>query len=244
MSLSPLKFSFGISVLVHGLVISGAVWLGQFHRAPASVAMGNRPTLELIAAPANAPVAAILTPPIATPPAPMAAPPSTPPEEIISEPVPELLKTEATILPPPAAPIQPTVEPQEMIQVVRPAPAATASRPTTQPGDGSAPTPGADFTTVAGRPSVPAKPDYLKNPKPKYPPVAERRYQQGTVVLNVTVSASGRAMKIAVKKSSGFELLDQAAITAVREWEFTPARIGSLAVESEIEVPWRFTLKN
>jgi protein TonB len=134
--------------------------------------------------------------------------------------------------------------PPLLAQAVVPLPAATASRPTTQPGDGSAPTPGADFTTVAGRPNVLAKPDYLKNPKPKYPPVAERRNQQGTVVLNVTVSASGRAAKISVKKSSGFELLDQAAITAVREWEFTPARIGSLAVESEIEVPWRFTLTN
>lgn len=244
MSLSPLKFSLGVSVLVHGLVISGAVWLGQFHRAPASVAIGDRPTLELIAAPANTLGEPIPTPVTSTPPTPMAAPSPTPLEEMIPEPVAELLKTEAVILPPPAAPIQPTVEPQEMIQVVMPTPAATASRPTTQPGDGSAPTPGADFTTVAGRPSVPAKPDYLKNPKPKYPPVAERRKQQGTVVLNVTVSASGRATKLSVKKSSGFELLDQAAITAVREWEFTPARIGSLAVESEIEVPWRFTLTN
>lgn len=244
MSLSPLKFSFGISVLVHGLVISGAVWLGQFHRAPASVAMGDRPTLELVAAPATAPVAAILTPAIPTPATPITAPPATLPEEIIPEPVSEPMKVEAAILPPPAPPIQPTVEPQEMIQVVMPAPATTASQPTTPPGDGRAPTPGANFTTVAGRPSVPAKPDYLKNPKPKYPPVAERRNQQGTVVLNVTVSASGRATEISVKKSSGFELLDQAAITAVREWEFTPARIGSLAVESEIEVPWRFTLRN
>ena len=244
MSLSPLKFSLGVSVLVHGLVISGAVWLGQFHRIPASVAMSDRPTLELIAAPANPLGEPIPTPVTSAPPAPMAAPSPIPLEEIIPEPVAELLKTEAAILPPPAAPIQPTVEPQEPIKVAMPTPAATASRPTTQPGDGSAPTPGADFTTVAGRPSVPAKPDYLKNPKPKYPPVAERRNQQGTVVLNVTVSASGRAIKIAIKKSSGFELLDQAAVTAVREWEFTPARIGTQAVESEIEVPWRFTLSN
>jgi protein TonB len=42
--------------------------------------------------------------------------------------------------------------------------------------------------------------------------------------------------------SSGFPRLDEAALQAARSWEFEPARVGSLAVKSDIEVPVRFKL--
>jgi outer membrane biosynthesis protein TonB len=37
-------------------------------------------------------------------------------------------------------------------------------------------------------------------------------------------------------------LLNDAALQAMRYWEFEPARIGPSAMESEIEVPVRFKL--
>ena len=40
------------------------------------------------------------------------------------------------------------------------------------------------------------------------------------------------------------KLLDEAAMQAVRDWEFEPARIGPLPVEAEIEVPVRFEFEN
>lgn len=111
-------------------------------------------------------------------------------------------------------------------------------------GDGSSPTPGNDHTTAAGRPKATAKPDYLRNPEPEYPLAARRRGQQGSVLLNITVSPTGRATEVSLQQSSGFELLDQAAIKAAKTWDFEPARVGTVAVESKIEVPVRFKLTN
>ncbi len=89
-----------------------------------------------------------------------------------------------------------------------------------------------------------AQPNYLKNPEPLYPLLARRRNQQGIVLLTVKVSAQGRVSRVELKQSSGFPVLDEAASQAVRRWEFEPARIGSLGVESQIEVPVRFVLTN
>jgi protein TonB len=62
------------------------------------------------------------------------------------------------------------------------------------------------------------------------------------VLLSVTVTAQGRAARVAMKESSRFSALDEAALLAVRNWEFKPARIGELAIESEVQVPLRFQL--
>ena len=47
---------------------------------------------------------------------------------------------------------------------------------------------------------------------------------------------------MALQESSGFPLLDEVAQKAVSDWEFIPGRMGTVAVESEIEVPVRFKL--
>jgi len=82
----------------------------------------------------------------------------------------------------------------------------------------------------------------LKNQEPHYPAAARRRHQEGLVLLTVTVDAQGRVGRAGVKRTSGFPLLDEAALQSVRTWEFDPARLGSQPVESEIEVPVRFKL--
>ncbi|MBI1318992.1 MAG: TonB family protein [Candidatus Hydrogenedens sp.] len=109
-------------------------------------------------------------------------------------------------------------------------------------GDGSSPTPGLDATTREAPASVRAEPDYRRSPQPEYPLAARRRNQQGVVLLAVQVTAGGQAASVSVKKSSGFEALDEAAIEAVRKWEFHPAREGDTPVDSDIEVPVRFRL--
>lgn len=63
-------------------------------------------------------------------------------------------------------------------------------------------------------------------------------------MLAVTVTPQGRPVRVEVKQSSGVAALDEAALQAVCGWEFEPARIGSMGVESEIEVPVRFKLTN
>jgi protein TonB len=83
---------------------------------------------------------------------------------------------------------------------------------------------------------------YLSNPKPDYPPDARRQRQEGVVVVNVEVEADGRAGDVNVSRSSGFPLLDDAAVRAVRRWLFEPARAGGLPVASRVDVPVRFSL--
>ena len=94
------------------------------------------------------------------------------------------------------------------------------------------------------RPGVKARPNYLRNPEPPYPLLARRRRQEGTVLLSVRVTENGRAALVNLKTSSGYPLLDEAALRAVRDWEFDPARAAGIAVESQIEVPVRFVLKD
>jgi protein TonB len=85
--------------------------------------------------------------------------------------------------------------------------------------------------------------NYLKNPRPAYPELALRRGWQGDVQLRVQVSPAGRPLSVIVARSSGRELLDQAAIAAVRGWTFVPARQGAEAVAGWVNVPIVFHLQ-
>ncbi len=85
---------------------------------------------------------------------------------------------------------------------------------------------------------------YLDNPKPTYPPISRREREQGKVLLNVHVDASGAADQVSLHNSSGFERLDKAAITAVRRWRFVPARQGGEALAAWVVVPIVFSLKD
>lgn len=86
--------------------------------------------------------------------------------------------------------------------------------------------------------------EYLHNPTPEYPPLARRRGEQGRVVLHVTVSESGAVAAINISQSSGFALLDQSALTAVRGWRFVPATFNNHPTVGEVAVPIRFTLES
>lgn len=84
---------------------------------------------------------------------------------------------------------------------------------------------------------------YLRNPEPVYPVSARRRGEQGTVMLKVLVTREGTAASVSVDKTSGFAVLDQAALEAVRKWRFAPARHGAEPVESAVLVPIVFRLE-
>lgn len=86
--------------------------------------------------------------------------------------------------------------------------------------------------------------EYLHNPSPEYPPGAKRRGEQGRVLLRVTVSETGEATVVLVSQSSGYALLDQSALQAVRAWRFIPAKFNNHPVVAEVTVPVRFTLES
>lgn len=91
--------------------------------------------------------------------------------------------------------------------------------------------------------STKSKPGYFQNRPPKYPPLAKQMHQEGLVLLMVEVDRKGMAVKVEVKQSSGYQLLDQAALEAVRHWRFQPERIGDIPFESKVTIPIRFCLE-
>jgi protein TonB len=201
---------------------------------PAHLMKDSAVEVTLVAAPAAEPIV-----PAATAPEMPAVPvvKLTPPVE-----VPKPILPPKVIIRP-----EPTPAPEQMIVPVTTHPTASVASSASPPvstikGDGSSPEPGLDATTQKAQVGVKARPNYLKNPEPPYPLTARRRREQGLVLLAVRVNPQGRAVKVELKQSSGYPSLDEAALTAVGQWEFEPARIGSITVESEIEVPVRFKL--
>jgi len=87
-----------------------------------------------------------------------------------------------------------------------------------------------------------AHPNYKHNTSPPYPLLARKRGYQGTVLLEVLVSKKGEVASIKLSKSSGYKMLDKAAIRGVEEWLFYPAKRGDKLYEMWVTVPIRFTL--
>jgi protein TonB len=84
---------------------------------------------------------------------------------------------------------------------------------------------------------------YIDNPKPYYPRMARRRGMEGRVELRVRVGVNGEVTAIEILHSSGYRLLDQAAVETVQGWRFEPARRGGEAGPGEVVIPIRFSLR-
>lgn len=75
---------------------------------------------------------------------------------------------------------------------------------------------------------------------PTYPQLARTARVEGVVILEAVIDASGRVATVRVLRS--IPLLDQAAVTAVRQWQFTPTRLNGEAVPIVMTVTVNFTL--
>ena len=76
--------------------------------------------------------------------------------------------------------------------------------------------------------------------KPPYPEQARFQKLEGVVMLLVSVDATGHVTGAQLSQSSGHEVLDRAALSAVRSWRFTPAHQAGQAIAATVEVPIRF----
>ena len=85
-------------------------------------------------------------------------------------------------------------------------------------------------------------PVYKKNPPPVYPKLAKKRGQQGTTIIDALVGADGKIKKVTISNSSGYQILDNAAVKAVKEWLFIPASIGNKKIEMQVAIPVRFEI--
>jgi TonB family protein len=76
-----------------------------------------------------------------------------------------------------------------------------------------------------------------------YPPESRRLGQEGDCSVHVYVEADGTPRNTAVRKSTGFALLDQACIAAVNQAVFVPAKENGVAVAAwtDINIRWRLS---
>ena len=84
-------------------------------------------------------------------------------------------------------------------------------------------------------------PEVLLRTNAEYPPEARSSRQEAMVMLAVTVGVEGTVTDATVLESDG-TLFDAAAVSAVNQWRFLPARVGAEAVASRIRIPFRFAL--
>lgn len=69
----------------------------------------------------------------------------------------------------------------------------------------------------------PAVADGGNHPPPQYPGIALRNHYQGTVTIEFVVDPTGKVTSAKVQKSSGFPVLDEAALDVVKNrWSFQP----------------------
>lgn len=87
-----------------------------------------------------------------------------------------------------------------------------------------------------------AMPFGVGNRRPEYPRLARQRGWEGEVLLWVKVDYLGEIVGCDVERSSGYLVLDEAALKAVRQWRFSPALQNGLPVESIVHVPVAFKL--
>jgi protein TonB len=85
--------------------------------------------------------------------------------------------------------------------------------------------------------------EYLYNPSPAYPSRARRMGMEGEVLIRTRILLSGSCDELELVRSSGFEVLDQAAMEAIRRWRFRPASRGDELIISRVEIPVVFRLE-
>lgn len=94
-----------------------------------------------------------------------------------------------------------------------------------------------------GESSPPAPAGGSGKPRPQYPELARKRGQEGTVSVRCQVDANGHVTNVSLARSSGFRLLDEAALKAVGKWKFKPGRKDGACVAGTVVVPVQFRLQ-
>lgn len=179
-----------------------------------------------------------IEPPKPTPPPP--PPPPAPPVPPRQQPV---VRPKAPTLPPPPQPraiADPTPAPAAPVGVVAPpaplppitAPVAPAPEP---------PPPAPPAPPQIQLPSSDAA--YLQNPSPVYPAISRRLGEQGKVLVRVLIGVNGQPERVEIKRSSGFERLDNAARDYVMKCRYVPGKVNGVVQAMWYEAPVNFVLE-
>lgn len=218
-----------ISLLLHSIVLAGAGWL-------AGQALQPEPTpetlieLELTDG-REGPLLADTEPAAANQPFVPDLPRSTP------------------VQPVPVA--EPVVAASDMAVVAVDNSAVAASAPAAGGGSSSGTSTGIGVSGAgqgaggSGKPGGVIPPGILSRREPNYPEQARRAGIEGTVVLKIEILETGRAGEVTIHRSSGSELLDEAAAAAVQRWRFVPAKVRETgqSIACQTTLPVVFKLK-
>lgn len=163
------------------------------------------------------------------PPAPKVEPVPPKPPEPVKRPV---IKT--PVAPPmPLAIPDPTPSPNAPVGVTTPPPPAPVVQAPAPPAPPAPP--------VTQLPSSDA--NYLQNPKPAYPPISRRLNEQGKSVIRVLIGIDGLPQKAEIATSSGFDRLDQSAMTTVMRWRYVPGKRNGVPEAMWFNVPINWVLE-
>ena len=91
---------------------------------------------------------------------------------------------------------------------------------------------------VGGKVRSPIK---TKDVTPEYPAAAQSAKIEGSVIIEATIGADGKVMDAKVLRS--VRMLDQAALDAVKQWEYEPTRLNGKPVPVVMTVTVTFRLK-
>ena len=84
------------------------------------------------------------------------------------------------------------------------------------------------------------QPQKVRNVDPVYPAIAQAARVQGIVIIEATLSPDGKMSNARILRS--IPLLDQAALDAVRQWEYTPTMLNGVPVPVIMTITVMFTL--
>ena len=84
-------------------------------------------------------------------------------------------------------------------------------------------------------------PQRLREVSPVYPTIAQAARVQGIVIIEATIGEDGQVTNARILRS--VPLLDQAAIAAVRQWQYSPTLLNGLPVPVIMTVTVNFNLK-
>ena len=82
------------------------------------------------------------------------------------------------------------------------------------------------------------QPTKIKDVKPVYPAIAQSARVSGVVMIEATIGEDGKVTDAKVVRS--IPVLDQAALDAVRQWEYTPTLLNGVPVPVVVTVTINF----
>jgi protein TonB len=212
-------YSVPLSILVHSVVVAAVVVVPLM----AADVLPAPPTMMLF---------------VTVVPPPPPSPPPAPPSQRVQAPKAEMNSSAAPVEPPPdIKPELPTAFKSPIVDSVVGAgnDIIGVSEPPPPPPP---PAPPSVPVRVGG---VVRQPTRVKFVAPMYPAIAQSARVQGIVIIEATIGANGRVEDARVLRS--LQLLDAAALEAVRQWEYTPTLLNGVPVPVIMTVTVTFTLQ-